>query len=63
MRPYLIVVANPSLHQHLCFKHRVKEFAIQESDPSTITGSVFYKIITPYMIIMLCSQTDATAIR
>ena len=63
MRPYLIVVANPSLHQHLCFKHRVKEFAIQESDPSTITGSGFYKIITPYMVLMLSSQTNAATIR
>ncbi|MPM90503.1 hypothetical protein SDC9_137624 [bioreactor metagenome] len=30
MRPYLIVVSDPTLRQHLCFQHRVKEFAIQE---------------------------------
>ena len=35
---------------------------VQKPDLPTITGSIFYKIITPYMILMLCSQTDAAAI-
>ena len=35
---------------------------VQESNLSTITGSIFHKIITPYMILMLCSQADAAAI-
>ena len=35
---------------------------VQKSYLSAIAGSVFYKIITPYMVLMLCSQTDATAI-
>ena len=30
MRPGLIVVANPSLRQHLCFLHGVKKFSVQE---------------------------------
>ena len=30
MRPYLIVVSDPSLRQHLRFKHGVKQLAIQE---------------------------------
>ncbi len=36
---------------------------VQESNLSTVAGSIFYKIITPYMILMLCSQTNAAAIR
>ena len=35
---------------------------VQESNLASIAGSIFYKIITPYMILMLCSQTDAAAI-
>ena len=35
---------------------------VQESNLSTITGSIFHKIITPHMILMLCSQADAAAI-
>ena len=36
---------------------------VQESELSTITGFVFNKIITPYMILVLSSQANATAIR
>jgi len=35
---------------------------VQESDLSAATGLVFHKIITPYMILMLSSQADATTI-
>ena len=35
---------------------------VQESDLSTVTGFVFHKIITPYMILMFCPQTDAATI-
>ena len=35
---------------------------VQESYLSTITGFIFHKIITPHMILMLSSQTDAAPI-
>ena len=35
---------------------------VQESDLSAVTGLVFHKIITPYMILVLSSQADAAAI-
>ena len=35
---------------------------VQESDLSAVTGFVFHKIITPYMLLMLSPQTDAAAI-
>jgi hypothetical protein len=36
---------------------------VQKQDLSTITGYILYKIITSYMIPVLCSQTIAAAIR
>lgn len=99
MRPYLIVVGNPLLHQHSRFsviashvlwntadqydickqlhhivvppastRHAGTAFVrmfvqnIQKPILSNITGFVFYKIITPYRIFMLCFQTDAAVI-
>ena len=35
MRPDLIVVSDPSLRQHLRFKHGVEKFSIEEFSPHT----------------------------
>ena len=49
MRSDLIEVLDLTLRPHLCFKHRVKEFAIQEfCSHTSMSLSLFHSVISDY---------------